>query len=102
LFGIAEALDLLKAGAHSRTMVVAQEACTVELEADNPGLQSELEQAHQALVEANTAQSSLSVNRAELERECMGLCTTVDKLKEENAKVMAVRETYVAAEQKKF
>jgi chromosome segregation ATPase len=97
-----QSLDLSKARTCSRAMVVAQGAHTAELEVDNTRLQSELEQDHQALAEANAVRSSLSTNRTELERECAGLCTTVDTFKQEKAKVMAARETDVAAEQKKF
>jgi hypothetical protein len=51
-------------------MEVAHGARTTELESNNARLQSELEQARQALAEANAAWSSLSVYREKLEREC--------------------------------
>jgi seryl-tRNA synthetase len=96
------ALDLTKAHAHNRAMVVAQGAHTAELEADNAKLRSELEQAHQASAEADAARSSLCASRDELERECVRLCTGVDALKQEKAKIMTDREADVALEQKKF
>jgi cellobiose-specific phosphotransferase system component IIA len=83
LLGISQALDFSKVRVCNRAMEVAQGACTAELESDNAKLQSELEQAHQALVEAHAARNSLSVNQEKLEQEYTDLCTTIDALKEE-------------------
>jgi hypothetical protein len=74
----------------------------VVLEADNARLHSELEQACQALAEADSAQNSLSVSRDEIEQECAKLCTDVDALKQENSKIMTDHETDLAMERKKF
>jgi hypothetical protein len=57
---------------------------TTELESDNARLQLKLEQARQALAEADVAWSSLSADREKLERECVGLCTAIDIVKQEN------------------
>jgi hypothetical protein len=48
-------------------MVIAHGARTAVLEDDNARLCSELEQAYQALVEADFAQNSLSVSQDEVE-----------------------------------
>jgi chromosome segregation ATPase len=77
-------------------------ACPVELESDNVRLRSELEQARQVLAKADTAWSSLCVDREKLEQQCAGLRTAIDKLKEEKIQVLIDREAAVAAEQKKF
>jgi chromosome segregation ATPase len=54
-----------------------------KLESDNVRLRSELEQARQALAEADTARSSLSADQEKLERECARLRMAVDMLKQE-------------------
>jgi hypothetical protein len=66
LLGIVQALDLLKTCVCNRTMEMAQRAWIAELESDNAKLQLELEQARQALVKADAAQSSLSTDQERL------------------------------------
>jgi hypothetical protein len=81
-------------------MVVAQGGRMVELDADNTRLQSELEQAHEALPKANAARSSLSTNQEEIERECA--LPSIYTFKQEKAQVMTNREANVVVEHKKF
>jgi hypothetical protein len=99
LLGIVQALDLLKTCVCNRMMEMAQRAWIAELESDNAKLQLELEQARQALVKADAAQSSLSTDQERLERECTGLHTAVNVLKQKKIQVMSDCE---AAKQKKF
>jgi hypothetical protein len=51
-----------------------------ELEENNAKLLAELKQTHLALVEADAAQNSLSINHRKLEEECAGLCDAVETL----------------------
>jgi regulator of replication initiation timing len=76
-----QALNLSKARARNQALVMAHEACIAELQTDNARLRMELEEARQALAEANAAQSSLPMSQEELEQECVGLRATVDTLK---------------------
>jgi hypothetical protein len=54
------------------------------------------------LVEANAAQSLLSMSLEELEQECVGLHAAIDTLKQGKAQVMTDHKADVAAEQRKF
>jgi hypothetical protein len=67
LLGVVQLLDLSKARTRSWVLVVAQRVRMAELEVDHTRLQSEHEQARQALAEANDARRSLSLSREELE-----------------------------------
>jgi hypothetical protein len=93
-----QALDLSKAHARNRAMEMAHGACTTELESNNARLWSELEQACQALAEADAARSSLSMDWEKLERECMGLRTSINMLKQEKIQVLNDHEVAVTVE----
>jgi hypothetical protein len=58
-----QALDLSKTRLHNQVMLTLQEMRIMTLEAGSTELRSELEQVHQALVDAESARSSLSMNR---------------------------------------
>jgi hypothetical protein len=83
-------------------MVIAHGARTAVLEDDNARLCSELEQAYQALVEADFAQNSLSVSQDEVEWECVMLRVDVDALKQSHAKIVTDHEADLTVEKKKF
>jgi phosphodiesterase/alkaline phosphatase D-like protein len=83
LLGISQVLDLSKACARNSAMEVAQGVRTAELESDNAMLWSKLEQARQALAEADSAWNMLSANQEKLEHECAELRAAVNALKEE-------------------
>jgi hypothetical protein len=78
LLGVVQALGLSKARAQNHTMEVAQGVHAAELESDNAKLRLKLEQAHQALAEADATWSTLSMDHEELERECAGLLTVIN------------------------
>jgi hypothetical protein len=67
---------------------------------DNSTLHSELEQAHQALAEADFARVSLSACRDEVERKCAKLRSGVDALEQEKTRIMTDHEPGLVAEQK--
>jgi predicted nuclease with TOPRIM domain len=81
------AFDLTKTRSHNQVMLMSQETRIASLEAGNAELRSELEQACQALAEADSAQSLLSTSRDEKEQECTRLHTEVDELKEKKPKL---------------
>jgi hypothetical protein len=83
-------------------MMVEQDARIATLEASAVELRSELEWARQALAEADSAQSSLSMSRDEKEWEGSKLCADVGIIKWEKAQGLTDRETDLVAEEKQF
>jgi hypothetical protein len=67
-------------------------ARVTELEENIAKLLADLKQTHATLAEAETTQSSLSMDRKKLDEECVGLCTAVETLEQEKTRDVAARE----------
>jgi hypothetical protein len=81
-----QALPLMKACIHRRTLETTQGAHVAELEMDNSKLLAEVELTRLAIVEAYATWNSLSLTHGKLEEECAGLRAVVETLGQEKVR----------------